>query len=1113
MQKNDNISFSGKLMFVKYLLLMKFTLFLILFFSFQSIALDGNSQKISISVKNLSVEQALKSIEAESGFRFVYSRDILPSSAKVNIHAVNADLHDVLQTVLKNTSLEYKRLDKNLVVIISRMSVSIQGTVADTEGIPIPNVSIIEKGTSNGTITDAEGRFSLNVNNEMSTIVISHVEYTPQEIVVGSNKNLKIVLQLKERDMNEIVIVGYGQQKKVSLVGAQATVKPAELQLPVRSLSNSLGGRIAGVVSVQRSGEPGGDNADIWIRGISTFSSGLSKPLVLVDGVPRPFSDVDPEDIENFTILKDASATAVYGVRGANGVILINTKNGRAGKPKFDLRYNEAITTFTKIPDFIDGVTYMELSNEALTNRGAQPRYPQEAIEATRNQTDPYLYPNVDWYKELFNKYGSNRRLNLNINGGSDYAQYYVAVSYFDEKGLYKTDALANYDSQVRYKRYNLTSNLTVKPSSSTTIRLGVQGYLANVNYPGSNSSDIFEKAFFMTPILIPKQYENGEIADVATSGVWNPYALLTQTGYANQWRNQLFSNLRVTQGLDFITKGLSATAMLSFDAYNYVSLRRTKTPDTWLANGRDENGKLILQQTLIGTEYLSYSRNNTGSRTIYNEAALNYNRSFGQHDIGAMLLYNQSDEINTLAGDLETSLPYRFRGLAGRSTYAFNNTYFLEANFGYNGSENFLPSKRYGFFPSVGLGWLVSNENFFQKIKPVVQMLKFRFSHGEVGNSNIGGRRFAYLGTVASTTGYTFGKNSDKAYSGYDIGEYAVDVTWETSIKTNIGMDISTLDNALSAQIDFFNEHREGIFLRRSSLPAYVGMRNNPYGNVGIIDNQGIDGSVTYTKRINKDFNFQIIGNFTFNRNKVIEDDSPEPAYPWLAKKGRKVGQRFGYVALGFFESQEEIANSPLQSGDIRPGDLKFKDLNGDGVINSYDQAPIGYGPVPEIVYGLGLNLGYKAFSFSALLQGVGNMDIWLNGEGLVPFQQGLSRGNMFENATDRWRVDNPNPHAFYPRLGAGTINDNYTRSTWWIQSGRYLRLKSLQLLYKLPKDFVSKARMTNADIFFAGTNLLTFTPFKLWDAELGDGDNSYPGGAKYPNIATYSIGINLNF
>ncbi len=534
------------------------------------------------------------------------------------------------------------------------------------------------------------------------------------------------------------------------------------------------------MVSVQRSGELGYNDANIYIRGISTFTAGLSQPLTLVDGVPRAIANVDPEDIESFSVLKDAAATAVYGVRGANGVILITTKSGRSGKPSYNLRYTEGVTNFTTLPSFADGATYMEMSNEALRTRGNTPQYSDEAIQKTRDGSDPYLYPNVDWFKELFNKKGRMRNANANISGGSEKAVYYVGLAFYDEQGLYNIDELSKYNSSIFQKRYNVTSNLTLQPSPTTTVKLGISGYLNNINLPNTGAGDIFADAYFMTPVQIPTRYPDGKIADVRSGSLSNPWASLTQTGYANQWRSQIFSNLRLTQELPFLLKGLSLTGMFSFDAYNYTSNRYTKTPDTWLATGRDMDGNIVYEQTAIGTEFLNYSKNNIGERTLYSEYALNYNQSFGKHDVSGMLLYNKNDKINTFASNLETSMPYRFQGLAGRATYAYNNRYFLEANFGYNGSENFYPDRRYGFFPSAGLGWVVSEERFYKPIKDYVQFFKIRFSHGIVGNSQIDGRRFAYLATVNSTGTFNFGKNPTNSFTGKEVGEYAVDVTWK---------------------------------------------------------------------------------------------------------------------------------------------------------------------------------------------------------------------------------------------------------------------------------------------------------------------------------------------
>ena len=1096
---------------------------IVFLFLLQTVAIKALPQSVNIklSIKNETVENVIKSIQKQTGCEFAYDRDLLHKRIE-NIHLdiKNGEIEQVLKEVFGPAGISYL-VKGNKILLFTKEKpdaassmqksmgnlIRVTGTVSDTTGITLAGVTIMVKGKQQGTSTDLNGLYVIEVPVN-SVLVFSYVGFKPVERTVTKNSNiLNVVLKEDNAVLDEVMVVGYGVQKKISMIGSQSTIQTEELKIPVRNLTTSLGGRVAGLISVQRKGEPGYDDGTIYIRGISTFSSALSAPLTLVDGVPRSFSDVDPEDIESFSILKDASATAVYGVRGANGVILITTKSGKAGRPKFKIRYTEGITKFTQLPDFADGPTYMRMSNEAVTTRGGNPVYTPEQIEMTAQGTDPYLYPNVDWFKEIYNKFGHVRNANININGGSDRSTYYVSLGYYDELGLYKTDELNKYNNSAYYKRYNVTANLTLKPTNTTTVKLGIQGYLAHVNIPGSSSENIFSSAYQETPIIVPVTYPDGKIADVRGGSVQNPYGVLTQFGYANQWRNQIFSNLRVTQDLPFLLKGLSITGMFSFDAYNYSSARFTKTPDAWYATGRDENGELILEQTHIGSEFLSYGKSVQGTRNLYGEAALNYNVSIKEHDITAMLLYNQSDEVNTQATALIDALPRRYKGLAGRATYAYNDKYFLEANFGYNGSENFLPKKRYGFFPSVGLGWVISGEKFFTPLQPYIQFLKIRATHGKVGNSNISGRRFAYIATVSSPTGYSFGKNMNNNYGGKEIGEYAVDVTWETSKKTNVGADVTILDNKFNIQLDFFKEHREGIFLRRASLPGYVGMINAPYGNIGIIDNKGMDVSVNYANNWG-DFFFQMLGNFSFNRNEVVEDDNPQWKYPWLERKGQRVGQRFGYVALGLFESDEEVKISPKQTGDTRAGDIKYKDINGDGAIDSYDQVPIGYGSIPEINYGFGLTLGYKAVSLTALFQGVAHVDIMMSGEGVMPFSQGLSRGNLFSNIVDRWTEENPSQKVFYPRLMDGTLNDNYAASTWWLKSGRYLRLKNVQLTYALPKHFLKKFGCESAEIFLQGVNVLTFTPFKLWDIELGDGR-----GAQYPPTSSYSIGFNLNF
>lgn len=1068
--------------------------------------------RISLNLQNVPLKEVFSRIEDQSNYIFVYYDNILDASRRVSISVSDQTVGDVLEVLFAGTENTWKLSGRQIVIgkaaaagkAEKQTTLRVMGSVKDHSGEPLIGVTVFVKERPNiGTATDINGNYLIDVLPD-DVLEFSYVGYKTQDVAVAGRGLLDVVLEQNDALLDAVEVVGYGVQKKISVIGSQQSIQVDELKVPAANLTQGLAGRVAGLVSVQRTSEPGFDDADIYIRGISTLTASMSAPLTLVDGVPRSFANVDPEDIESFSILKDASATAVYGVRGANGVIIINTKSGLKGRPKFTVRYTEGITTPTKITDFVDGATYMEMSNEASTTRGGGTLYSREVIEKTRTHADPYLYPNVDWMDEILRDYSHNRSANVNVSGGSDKAVYYIGLAYYDEDGMYKDTKLADYNSNTYYRRYNVTTNLTLNPFRTTEIKLGIQGYLANANYPASSQATIFESAYFTQPTYIAPMYPDGKLGAFSGGGL-NPVAELGATGYANQWRSQVYSNLRVTQQL---CKGLSITGMFSFDTYNYTSNRFTKSPNTYHATGRDANGNLIYEQTRQGTENLAYSLSAKGDRTIYLEAALNYKNTFGRHDVSGMLLFNQSDEINTKATNVEEALPYRFRGLAGRFTYGFDDRYFAEFNFGYNGSENFAPKNRYGFFPSMGLGWVISNESFFEPLTGVIQYLKVRGTWGQVGNSQISGRRFAYLATVtdSSSTSYTFGKNMDQNFGTTAINEYAVDVTWEVADKTDIGVDMRLLNNKLNFQFDYFKESREGIYLRRSSIPAYVGMINNPYGNIGRVENKGVEFSINYANSWG-DWSLSLMGNYSFNRNKVLEDDSTA-AYPWQSTIGNKVGQRFGLVDLGLFESYEEIAASPMQTGDTRPGDIKYKDVNGDGKIDEYDKVPIGWGSVPEIMYGFGFSIGWKNLSLTAMFQGAAHVDAMLSGEGVLPFSQGSSRGNLLSNITDRWTEQNPSQDVFYPRLSIGNINMNYETSTWWLKNTDYLRLKNIELSYRLPDRWMKRIHLDNARVFIQGVNLLTFSSFKIWDVELGDGR-----GARYPNIASVSLGVNFNF
>lgn len=682
----------------------------------------------------------------------------------------------------------------------------VTGRVSDEKGELLIGVSVQEKGTTNGTITDTNGQYNLKLTSNNPILIVSYIGYKSQEVKVGKQKVLDVILAEDVSSLDEVVVVAYGHQRKVSVVGAQSSMKIEDIKMPTANLSSAIAGRLPGVVAVQRSGEPGHDDSDLWIRGISTLAGQNSKPLVLVDGVERSFNNIDPEDIESFTVLKDASATAVYGVRGANGVILIKTKPGKVGKPQFSVDYYEGFVTLTKKPEMADAFTYMDAANEAYMDTRGSMLYSPQYIEATKKahgllpndnplMFNPYLYPNVDWMNELFNDWGHNRRVNVSVRGGVPNATYYVSLSYYKEKGLTRTAEMENYDANIRYDRYNYTANLNLKPTETTTIDLGFNGFLSMGNYPQQSTSDLFASAMEINPVYLPLMMPDGSVPGISTNGdLRNPYADLTRRGYKNEARNQLNSNIRLTQDLGFWkwSKGLTASAMLAFDVHNSRDLKYNKREDTYnFAGTKDENGlwnddvfdadgNYRYALTYTGHKDLAFDQGASDSRSTYFEASLNYDRSFGLHRIGGLLLYNQKI-YRSSSDNLIGSLPYKQQGLAARATYSWNDRYFFEANLGYNGSENFSPEKRFGFFPAFGLGWAISNEAWWESLQETVSYFKVRYTDGLVGTDAVTGRRFMYLDQMASVDGYRFG-DQNNGVGGWGFSKYGANVGWSTS-------------------------------------------------------------------------------------------------------------------------------------------------------------------------------------------------------------------------------------------------------------------------------------------------------------------------------------------
>ena len=1001
--------------------------------------------------------------------------------------------------------------------------ITITGIVKDSDGVPLPGANVMEKNTNNGTVTDFDGNFSIKVASQNSTLVISYIGLKSSEFVVGTKTQIDIQLENDPQSLDEVVMVGYGTQKKISVVGAQSTIRTEELQQPVANLGTMLAGRISGLTGVQRSGLPGFDGADLWIRGISTF--GASGPLILVDGVERSLDNIDPRDISSFSILKDASATAVYGIRGANGVILIETKRGKIGKPEVSIDYNEGITAFTKVPKLADGITYMTLANEALTTRGQEPKFSQEYIDRTATNFDPLLYPNVDWMDAVFNDFGRNRKASVNVTGGAEDALYYVSLGYYDEKGLFITDGLETYDSDTKFKRYNFTSNLTVDITNTTKVNLGIQGYLSEGNYPNEGVGGIFSSALEVSPVEYPVLYPGGFVpGKSANGGLRNPYADAARRGYQNINKNQLYSNLRINQELSFLTDGLSWTAMFAFDTYNEQNTRRGKRESTYFVDQNfpyTDDGELLLNETYTGQNYLGYDNSNGGNRRFYLETSFNYDHSFGKHNTSGLLLFNRTDYVDAFAGNFTDAIPFRNEGLAIRGTYSYDDKYFFEVNAGYNGSENFAPKKRYGFFPSVAVGWILSNEEFFEPLSEHIDYFKLRYSDGKVGSSS-GAGRFAYLSRVEDgQNGYDFGVNR-QYISGIRETYYGVDVTWAEARKQDLGIEVNALNNNLRVIVDFFKERTEGAFLQRGDVPNYIGLTSDPYGNLGIVENKGVDGSINYGQSVN-DLRLDFRSTFSYNRNKIIENGQPKQLYPWLDRIGTSLLANFGLVAERLytleddtngdgFISPEDGAEYPTQFGQIMPGDIKYKDLNSDGKIDSYDKQKIGEGDVPALTYGFGITAEYKGFDASIFFQGQTSSDRFIGGPGINPFIGGGGTGNLYTASTDRWTVENNNPYATTPRLSYGESgigqNNNTQESTWWLRDIDFLRLKTAEIGYTLPKDLTGKLNINTTRFYIRGTNLLTFSKFKLWDPEL----NTRNGGS-YPNISVVSIGLNVLF
>lgn len=1139
-----------------FLIRMKFTfLFLILGINL-SYALNSYSQStiLSLRLKDKSIKEVLHEIEESSEFIFIYE-DALDLNKKVSINAKSENIRIILDRLFASTDIQYMISDRQIAISkksvvvpkndltavstteITQQQVTVRGKVIEAEtGEPLPGVSVMVDKSPRGVITDLDGTFEIKVSSS-DKLVFSFLGMETQTVVVGNKTAFDIVMAPAISELEEFEVVAFGKQKKESMIAAITTIKPSELKVPSSNLTTALAGRAAGVIAFQRTGEPGADNADFFVRGITTFGTNRN-PLILIDNIELTSTDLanlQPDDIESFSILKDATATALYGARGANGVILVKTRRGEAGKIKITVRVENSISAPTKKLMLADPITYMKMHNEAITTREplGQQLYSDDKIYNTVPGSGSYIYPSTDWQRELLKNHTMNQRVNLSLSGGGELVNYFVTGAYTHDSGILKNDKRNNFNSGISNDVVALRSNITLKPTKTTEIATRFNATFTD--YKGSvySGSQMYSLIMRSNPVLFPAyypvdeqhQYTNhimfGNVQRGSNTYYINPYAEMVK-GYQERGASNISAQFEITQDLNFITEGLNARALFNVLRKSNHSISRYYNP-YWYGLGSYDR----LQNTYSiynlnpdeATDYLNYTSGiGVPTANMYVEAAINYNRTFADiHNMSGMLVYQLRNNESLGAGTVINSLPYRNVGLAGRFTYGYDSRYIFEFNFGYNGSERFAKNNRFGFFPSGGIAWNISNESWFSKFDKHINLLKLRATYGVAGNDDIGDR-FMYLSEINmnnTNLSQSFGLERGYSNNGISIGRYSdPDIKWERSEKTNLALELE-LKNGFTVIAEYYTEKRSDILQTRSNIPSTMGLWVTPKANVGKAEAYGVDIDIKWNKSINKDIWLQLMGNFTFARGKYsIYDELYYETEWWKSRVGYPINQTWGYIAERLFIDENDVANSPTQFGTYMAGDIKYRDVNGDGKITSLDQVPVGYPTTPEIVYGFGASFGWKSFDASLFFQGLANESFWINYTEMSPFFNRNATNGMYGVnqlpkfiAESYWSEESRDIYALWPRLSTSSVNNNAQTSTWFMRDGSFLRLKSAEFGYTLPKQLTRKYGVNNLRIYLSGTNLLTWSKFDLWDVEQGN------SALNYPIQRVYNIGLNITF
>lgn len=1115
---------------------------------------QSGTEKISVTFQDLPLREAIKKIEQASGYVFSYDVTEINVTQQVSLTANNEELRLALQKLFDTTDVDFRIQNKQVILTYKQYQArkesgaaqTVSGTVRDEAGEPIIGATITVKGTVNGVLTDIDGKYMIQTH-EGEILEFRYIGYNSVEQRVKNQKVINVTMNESNVNMDEVVVIGYGTQKKESVVSSVSSVKPADISIPTRSLSNMIGGQIAGIISIQSSGEPGNDDASFWIRGQSSYAGGTSA-LILVDGIPRSMNDLDVDEIESFTVLKDAAATAVYGSEGANGVVLITTKRGRSQKTQVTFNAQYSIATPQRMPELMNSWDYLSMYNEATWNDLGNPDWDTfmtsptvphsyEQLEKYRSGEDPDLYPNTIW-TDLLSKHTQNQRYTINFRGGSERTRFFVSGAYYSEDGIFESNPLEDYNANINLKRYNLRSNVDMDITPTTKLSVDMSGQYRTRNAPGSSSDAIFKHILQVPTHLIPMTWSDGTASAMPAEadGRYNPYNMLNYSGYTKTWAANLQTKINLKQQLDFITKGLSVQGSVSFDASFSSSKTRSMSPDKYAADHRDEAGELVKSLVSTGSPLGDFGTSTaSGNKKIYIEAQLNYARVFNKkHDVSGVFVYNQK-ETEYQNGSGYSVLPYRKQNIVLRGAYTYDNRYVLEASFGATGSENFAAGNRWGIFPAVGVAWNVHAEKFMQNdaILDIISKLRIRASYGLTGNDDTGSSRFVYYETLNNTTsGINLGFNGEGGSPTNNFGGQvtenrfaAPNLSWEIEKKMDVGIDLALFRGRVDITADYFSNRREDILLQRVTIPTASGFRNNPYQNFGVTTNKGVDASVVIKHSVG-DWQFSARGNLTYAVNKRVEQDEIEQAYPWLQQTGTSIGVNKIYIAEGLFTPQDFIINEradgsytyklkpgiPTYSSNVLPGDIKYKDLNGDGAITDSDMTYYSgiYPSNPQMVYGFGLNVQWKGIYGGVFFQGAGrrSVNLAVNSALFHPFHQGRDQSSGRAEQANHWSANDPyNMDVLYPRLHASKNDNNELNSTWWYRSGDYLRLKNVELGYQFDKRLVQKWKMENLRIYVQGTNLAVWDNIKFWDPETGN------SGARYPLCSTWTIGLDVTF